>query len=341
MKKFLSVFMTDFTVAKRNMFFIIVIILAVLYSLIVHFLIPEKIGISSSPLFILDNSNNGIYADLKVNYSQYLTENEEDLKKKLNKNSSAYGIIIYNDTYKIIFQGYESEKQKNVILASAKTFFDSLKGIYLFPDIKSENIGDYSSELPLNKKMIPILISTDIIILCFLFIAVMIFQEKQEGGIYAYRVSPSGTLNYISSKILVNILISYVFGIIFIFLSLGFSVNYFYFSLLIILGSFLISLFGIFLAQFYSSLSEFITVAMVFNMIMILPVILYFDPLMNLKIFRIIISYSIMLSADFIIKGENLSYIIKTFINLSVWIAFMFPLTYFSVRKTLIKKVIL
>ena len=58
MKPFFSQFMIDFIVAKRNMFFIIVISIALLYSMIVNFVIPSKTESYSGNFYILDNTVN-------------------------------------------------------------------------------------------------------------------------------------------------------------------------------------------------------------------------------------------------------------------------------------------
>jgi hypothetical protein len=110
---------------------------------------------------------------------------------------------------------------------------------------------------------------------------------------------------------------------------------------MIFLGAFLISLLGIFLAQFYSSLNEFIVVALIFNAVMALPVVSYFNPLIDIQIFKIIPSYSLIYASDEIISSVKNSYTLNTLLNLFIQISIFFPATYFSVRKTLIKKVIL
>jgi len=61
MKPFFSQFMIDFIVARRNMFFIIVLSIALLYSMIVNFVIPSKTEAYSVNFYILDASVNEKY----------------------------------------------------------------------------------------------------------------------------------------------------------------------------------------------------------------------------------------------------------------------------------------
>jgi hypothetical protein len=66
---------------------------------------------------------------------------------------------------------------------------------------------------PLNLRMVPTIIVFEVVLLGFLIAAVMMFQEKQEGTLRAYRVTPSGAVNYILSKTVLFILLSLAYGI--------------------------------------------------------------------------------------------------------------------------------
>ena len=343
MKPFFSQFMIDFIVAKRNMFFIIVISIALLYSMIVNFVIPSKTESYSGNFYILDNTVNKKYTQAlnSFGYNSFIASSLDAIKENMSKDKSAVGLVLKDDGIEAVFQGYESFQQQNIIKSIFSGLYDTLNNQNSIAAYKTTVLKESAKKLPLNMKMIPVLLATDIIMLGFMFVAAMIFQEKKEGGLYAYRVSPGGTLNYILSKVIVNVMISVLFGVVFLFFTLGFKTNYFYFLSIIFLGAFLISLLGIFLAQFYSSLNEFIVVALIFNAVMALPVVSYFNPLIDIQILKIIPSYSLIYASDEIISSVKSSYTLNTLLNLFIQISIFFPATYFSVRKTLIRKVIL
>jgi len=343
MKPFFSQFMIDFIVARRNMFFIIVLSIALLYSMIVNFVIPSKTESYSINFYILDASVNAKYkqALMSSDYKTFTVSSLDSIKESMSKDKSALGLVLKDDGIEIVFQGYESLQQRNIIKSIFSVLYDTLNNQNSIAAYKTTVLKESAKKLPLNMKMIPVLLATDIIMLGFMFVAAMIFQEKKEGGLYAYRVSPGGTLNYILSKVIVNVMISVLFGVVFLFFTLGFKTNYFYFLSIIFLGAFLISLLGIFLAQFYSSLNEFIVVALIFNAVMALPVVSYFNPLIDIQILKIIPSYSLIYASDEIISSVKSSYTLNTLLNLFIQISIFFPATYFSVRKTLIRKVIL
>ena len=100
------------------------------------------------------------------------------------------------------------------------------------------------------------LFRSEVLVLGFLFVAVFIFQEKSEGSIRAYRVSPGGTATYILAKTLVFMALGVVYGLGLVTAAMGFSVNYGALLLLIVLGVNLYTFLGISVAVFFRNISE-------------------------------------------------------------------------------------
>lgn len=61
------------------------------------------------------------------------------------------------------------------------------------------------SKPPFNASWIPILFTVDLCILGHMFAAVMVLQDKQQGLIQLYRVSPGGAAAYVGSKLIVGL----------------------------------------------------------------------------------------------------------------------------------------
>ena len=62
-----------------------------------------------------------------------------------------------------------------------------------------------ASKPPFNASWIPILFTVDLCILGHMFAAVMVLQDKEQGLIQLYRVSPGGAAAYVGSKLIVGL----------------------------------------------------------------------------------------------------------------------------------------
>lgn len=65
-----------------------------------------------------------------------------------------------------------------------------------------------ASKPPFNASWIPILFTVDLCILGHMFAAVMVLQDKEQGLIQLYRVSPGGAAAYVGSKLLVGLVLT-------------------------------------------------------------------------------------------------------------------------------------
>lgn len=337
MKRFLNTLKLDTIIANRNWLFLIIIVIALLYVGLVNWIIPEEINVElNSNQIILDNTKSKMFEKIMVSQNKSITvaNSTEELNNFLEKNDNSIGIIFNEKSAEIINQGYESKKQINFLKATINSLYTQPKN----NTIQTKVLENSEKKLTLNKKMFPILLATDVIILGFLFAATMIFQEKSDGSIYSYRVTSAGTSNYILSKLLVNIFMGIIFSLIFAVFTIGFNFNYGGYLLIVILSSAFITLLGMFLGQFYNSISEFIYIIMTLSIIMSLPVISYMSPGFSFDIFKIIPSYSVIYIIDGFLKGFTPKIFNNTIMILSIEIIVMYFFTYISIKKHLIRK---
>ncbi|UYO99025.1 ABC transporter permease [Oceanotoga sp. DSM 15011] len=330
-KTLLNTLKIDFKVAFKNSFMLIIIIMAIIYILLINFVLPEKLEMSQTQVIAYDSTSQKIFEN---NFKNLTYINDKDkLKESLLKNESAIGIILKENTAEIVLRGYESQTQINNIKAIISNLYS---GNYRSYEIIT--LGKEVNKLSFNKKMLPVLIATDVIMMGFLFIAAMLFQEKQEGSISAYRVTPAGTINYILSKVLINSFLAIIFGIIVAIFTIGFQINYIIYTIIIFISAFLVSLFGLFLAQFYSSISDFIYIALIFNVIAALPVMGYFNPSLYINIFKYIPSYPVMFGIDTLMTSGDISNSLKTLIVPIIELLIISPLTYITIKRNLIRR---
>lgn len=330
-KTLLNTLKIDFKVAFKNSFMLIIIIMAIIYILLINFVLPEKLEMSQTQVIAYDSTSQKIFEN---NFKNLTYINDKDkLKESLLKNESAIGIILKENTAEIVLRGYESQTQINNIKAIISNLYSRNYRSY-----EIITLGKEVNKLSFNKKMLPVLIATDVIMMGFLFIAAMLFQEKQEGSISAYRVTPAGTINYILSKVLINSFLAIIFGIIVAIFTIGFQINYIIYTIIIFISAFLVSLFGLFLAQFYSSISDFIYIALIFNVIAALPVMGYFNPSLYINIFKYIPSYPVMFGIDTLMTSGDISNSLKTLIVPIIELLIISPLTYITIKRNLIRR---
>jgi ABC-2 type transport system permease protein/fluoroquinolone transport system permease protein len=135
-----------------------------------------------------------------------------------------------------------------------------------------------AGKVPFNRGIVPLVITFDVVLLGFMFVAVMVFQEKQEGSIRAFRITPGRPLEYIISKASVNILLGLLYTFLLILVVTGIPDRLFLLVVVVILCSLLMTLTGLLLSVFFNNLSEFLFVAVFISALFTLPMISYFQP---------------------------------------------------------------
>lgn len=132
--------------------------------------------------------------------------------------------------------------------------------------------------LPFNLRLVPLMLVFEVVLLGFFIAAVMLFQEKQEATLRAYRVTPGGALPYIAAKVGLFAALSLAYGLPLLLLTAhlsGARANLGLALLLIVLSSAMMTMFSLAVAVFYRSLSEWFFVGVALLLINTLPVVAY------------------------------------------------------------------
>ncbi len=341
MKKLWTLLKIDYTMALRSKFILITLILAILLAVLVNFVLPEKLNTEMNTYILDRTSNTRIATFLNAAGDEgsaikiEVTKSEEELTSKLTKSNGA-GIIFEDDKVIIVKQGYEDEATLNLMTATINLLTKKLSGVYTPTSFKYTVLEPQSTEkLPFNKFMIPPLIVLDVFLLGFMFIAAMIFQDKKEGIIKAYRISPINIFGYITSKVVINSSLSIALALIIVAATVGFHINYLHYFVIVTLSALLISSLGMLLSQFFNSLSEFMYVLIAFSLIIALPAISYFQPSFSVPFFKYIPSYPIMFEIKNIISSVQSKEIWSLSLLLAVELAGVLVLVYFTSKRAL------
>jgi len=146
------------------------------------------------------------------------------------------------------------------------------------PDYTVETLRPKAPAIPRNLSSVPILLTFEVLITGFMLVAVLVFQEKQEGSIRAYRISPGTVSGYILAKTLVFTLLGLTYGSILILATMGIPQNWPLLLAAMAMGAALYTMLGLAVAVFFSNLSEWFMPGFTVLVLNFLPIISYALP---------------------------------------------------------------
>ena len=186
---------------------------------------------------------------------------------------------------------------------------------------------------------LPILMSFEVVILGFLFVAITMFQEKEDGVVRAYRISPSSSATYAFSKILAWTAISCAYGLIFTAATRFRGINYSHLLILIFASSFLMTSLGMLIAVFFNSISDWFFPGVSILVVNMLPQIALGNPSFNPMWLRIIPGYHMAFGFKDIFSPGNSSAIqIGVFSGLFIAGLILFVFAVLAVNAKLMKE---
>lgn len=296
----------EIKIGWRNYYFLLVFGLIVGYYLLVTFLIPENLTINPE-IFLLNEMDNKATINEQFSTKELESENiffvdsREELESIMNRRFNSFGIIIKGDvenpSIEILFQGHESEETRELLKLSV------INSIGITTDIKdSYNVKVLDSKasdnenVPFNKSLLPILLMSEAIMMGMILVFSMVFEEKAQGTIIAYRVTPGSIWEYFGSKVFLFVILGIIFTLVFTPLIIGFNANYGELLLIIIVGSFLSTSVALIFASFYENLSQSFVTIVVLNLIFGLPMISYYVEGFSPWYIKIIPTYPLLFS---------------------------------------------
>ncbi len=153
---------------------------------------------------------------------------------------------------------------------------------------------------------VPMIAMFEVAILGFMFVAVMVFQERQDGVIRAYRVSPGGTFCYVVAKLGAWTFLGVLYGVVFVFATLLFSLSVqawlAYLALLLLINLFMTAV-GLIVATFFRSISEWFFVGLLLLVLNMIPQVSFANPSFSPDWIRTIPSYPALFAMRDIFYG--------------------------------------
>ena len=345
LRRFINLFKQDITVALRNYYHIVILILAILMTLFINFAVPEQVKLTPTE-YILDKTEGKVLEKFlieKGSDSSRFFNSRDDLIDKVQNDNNSLGIIIEGDIktpkVTIVHQGTESTEILNVLDATIESALDMIRQTARETNTKVLLLREKSNPIPFNKSLVPIMLVTEAVMLGFFLIAVMVFQEKEEGSVRAYRVSPAGTMEYILSKAAVNILLALIYSVILVTFTLGMNVNYLGLILLIFVASLFVTLLGLSVSVYFRSLQEFLFVGVFFMSILGLPIGSYLSPSFAPSFITWLPSYNILFGLrEVLFSTGKTQFVTSLILILAVESIVLLGISYWSVKRQLMKE---
>lgn len=343
MSKLFNLYVQDMKLLLRNSFVWLMMGTIIIFLILYHFVITDSIE-HEITMYFVDNSTGQIMESVlegrNVDNLVFLS-NIEELEQLILDKETQVGIVfegtINEPRFTIVHGENMREENVNLISASLKNMILNMAGVSIEAQYSTKFLADRVEPIPQNKMMIPMFLTYEVIMFSFFLSAVFMFQEKAEGSIKAYRITPTGTAIYITSKTLAFITKGIVYTLLLIFLTLGFKVNFLALIPTLILGIALFGFIGMSIATFFSNLSEWMFVGMGVLIISTLPVFTILIPSFSPFYIEWIPSFPVIYSMKEILfpTGIDLGRQVVTLVGMNI---IAYALCHFLVTKKLMKE---
>jgi hypothetical protein len=342
--RFSSLLMQDIAIVFRNGYVFVVIALAALFILLVNFILPEQLHTTGNEL-ILDLTDEKIFSNAlrSAGMEEKLLASELELQQALERDSQAVGIVFQGDRENpkatIYHQGNESEKTVRRLEAAVVDFWNTAGDLERQINHRVVLLRQASEKPPFNLSLVPLILGIESALIGLFFVSALVFQEKEEGSIRAFRVSPAGTWSYILSKITIFLFLSLLSGVLLFVFTLGLHSELLSVLLLVALVGILMTAFGLTISVFFNSLAEFIYVLAGIMAVISLPMASYFFPSINIAFIPLIPTYPLMFGIrELIFSTGKTGFYLPMLMILLVEIVLMLVITRVVVERKLMKE---
>ncbi len=334
----------DISIVFRNGYVHVVVGLAVLFILLVNFVLPSEIAVEAGMYFV-DRTDGQLITSAAhaAGMEDLLLASETELQRMLEEERQAIGVVYHGSREEpgaIIYrQGNEAEETLRVLEATVISLWDTAGDLGRPTTHRTEVLRPPGEAPPFNLDLVPLLLTFESALIGLFFVAALVFQEKEEGSIRAFRVTPAGTWTYILSKITVNVLLSVLSALLLFIFTLGLRPELPAVLLLVVAVSFLLTAFGLTISVFFSSLSEFVYLLAVVMTVASLPIASYFMPSFSAAFFPLIPTYPLMFGIrELIFSTGRTDFYLQMLALLAAEILALIFITKFAVHRYLMRE---
>lgn len=287
MKGLIAIFLQDLISSLRSYFFVFNTIILIISAALIYLDSGEQPG---TGIYVVNNSKSSILKEYLNNlYSKdSFLNSEEEVINKVRESESSIGYLFVDGINGLCVKYIHNERigKQDLLLVEASiesnySLFLQKKGNKAALPIQVNILSEINSEVSLKENIIVIILTLQISVLGYLLIAVMIFNDKKEGYIKAYRITPGGVPIYIAGKLSVWILFTVLYGVLFIILTKGLDfqlVQWLKLIIVLFVSGMFFSLLGMGTAVYFNGIADWFIIALLLIVIILIPEFNYFDP---------------------------------------------------------------
>jgi hypothetical protein len=156
-------------------------------------------------------------------------------------------------------------------------------------------------------KLLLVLLAFEVVVIGYLFSAAVIFQEKQEGTVRAFRVTPGSAGVYLTAKTIFWTAAGVLYGALMLFTATLFSLSsgmWLQIMSAVVLSSLFYTLLGIGIAVYFTTISEWFIIGVMVLIINMLPILALEFPAISNPVLKWIPSHPFIFWLEEVFRGS-------------------------------------
>jgi len=306
LRRFLALTRKDLRLIVRSHYLTVVLGLAVLYALVIHFVVPAEL--STKPVIVLwDRTSTQIVRTLLESAAEaggatgglIAVDSAEEYADAVRASGNRLGIKVEGtglpERLVVTYQGHENPQARHLLEATLKHEMALLTGRPQ-PVIETRTLraATPGQKPAFNMSLLPILVFSEAVMIGLLLAAALLYSEKSEGTIHAYRVSPGGVVEYLLAKSTAMGLLGVAFTALLTVLTVGVGVNWPVVLGVVFISSVLMTLIVLVVANLFRTINQFLFTGVALNLALALPTVTYFLPSVSPAWFKVVPSYPLI-----------------------------------------------
>ncbi len=342
MKKLWTTFVKDVKLSYTGLYFYIEVGMAVIFMLIMLFVVPENFDQTQTYYVYVDQSLSVPFDESQLASESTVVErfdSRSDLEEALTDKRSAIGIHLKEVdgkfTYEMVLQGYESDSMKALIKAGIEGEFMSAMPGYV-DQTSVETLEVQSERMSDREAVLPVYLVLNVGFMGLFVIAAYVFLDKEEGVIKAFAVTPVHVWHYLVSKIMIMALMGVVTSLIVTIALVGFKINYLLFLGLVLSFNVFGSTLGLLITSFFDNMTKAMGALFFSIFVMMFASLAYFMPSFNPIWLKFLPSYPMIFSfRELLLENGNTGYMVQNIFLFFGLSAILFAYTNLRFKKTL------
>lgn len=288
----------DVKLSAQSFYTYILLVFAAAFVVTVVFLIPEEYS-QDTTMYVHVGSGGTEVEDILNELEAEeipIVDSRDEIIENMKKDRSSIGLDISMVNEKMIMefitQGYESERLIHILQAHVMGGAAIEEGQK--PNSMITKLESSQPDIPVSKGMLPVFLVMESALMGFFMVAAYVFQDKEEGTIKAYAVSPATIWQYLLSKTAVFILFGWISGLLVTISIMGPDIQYLQFILLLTAASAFGTVLGLIAAGLFGSFTKAMNVIFVVAFVLGITVVSYYMPSFSPIYIKILPTYPMM-----------------------------------------------